>query len=92
MGSRMYRRRRRRFKGEGRTAMAIPQPRLTSRQKQLCRLLLDGHTTSKELGIEMRVREQVIKNMMGDIFDFTGMGNRVELALFLVRHRELIDE
>jgi DNA-binding NarL/FixJ family response regulator len=72
--------------------MANAQQALTKRQKQLCLLLLDGHTTSKELGAEMRLREQVIKNMMCDIFDITGMGNRVELALYLERHRELIEE
>jgi DNA-binding CsgD family transcriptional regulator len=72
--------------------MAQTNNRLTSRQKELCNFLLNGHTTSKELSTVMGISEQMVKNMIKDVCDRTGMGNRVELALYLERNRTLFEE
>ena len=44
-----------------------------------------------EIAREMDTSEQVIKNMLGGIYDLTGVGDRLELALFVLHHPELAE-
>ena len=59
---------------------------LTRTERKIVRLFSEGNTTSKELAIEMRTSEQVIKNYLRGIFDKTGTYNRPALMKFLLEH------
>lgn len=51
-------------------------------------LLLEG-CKNREMSLRLGKSEQVIKNCFRNIYDKSGMSDRLELALFIHRHREL---
>jgi DNA-binding CsgD family transcriptional regulator len=53
--------------------------RLTRRESQIIEFLLLGFTNS-EIGTELNLKEQVVKNYLKTIFDKTGIKNRVALV------------
>ncbi|GAA3761449.1 hypothetical protein GCM10022270_20080 [Terriglobus aquaticus] len=44
-----------------------------------------------EIARELKTSEQVIKNMLGRIYDLAGVSDRLELALFVLHHPELAE-
>ncbi len=44
-----------------------------------------------EIAHELGTSEQVIKNMLGGIYDLAGVSDRLELALFVLHHPELAE-
>ncbi|WP_419803763.1 response regulator transcription factor [Terriglobus sp.] len=44
-----------------------------------------------EIARELGTSEQVIKNMLGGIYDLAGVSDRLELALFVLHHPELAE-
>jgi DNA-binding NarL/FixJ family response regulator len=46
---------------------------------------------NKDIATELGTSEQVIKNYLRSIFDKTGVSDRLELALFTLHHRILLD-
>ena len=60
--------------------------KLTRRERQIVLGVLKGWT-NKEIAVSYGVREQTIKNQLTTLFEKTGVRNRVELAIYAVRHR-----
>ena len=44
-----------------------------------------------EIARELGTSEQVVKNMLGSIYDLAGVSDRLELALFVLHHPELAE-
>jgi DNA-binding NarL/FixJ family response regulator len=61
---------------------------LTPKEIRIVALIVQG-CKNREIAIRLTTTEQVIKNYMRLIFDKTGMGDRLELALFTMHHRVL---
>ena len=59
---------------------------LTPREATIVQLIAQGKT-NREIGRELRVTENAIKNYLRGIFDKTGMGTRLEVALWHVAHQ-----
>lgn len=64
--------------------------RLSTKELQIVRLLLKGYK-NKEIAQELNNTEQVIKNYLRSIFDKTGVSDRLELVLFTIHHKLLLD-
>lgn len=63
---------------------------LTKRQLTLAYLVSLG-MRNRAIALRMGTTEDVIKNWMRELFDLTGMGSRLELALWYVHHYERND-
>lgn len=64
--------------------------RLSLKQWRIIRLVTEG-MKNQEIAREVGTTEQGIKNYLRDIFDETGMNNRLELALWYVALGEGLD-
>lgn len=64
--------------------------RLSAKELQILRLLIKGYK-NKDIAQELNNTEQVIKNYLRSIFDKTGVSDRLELALFTMHHRILLE-
>ena len=64
--------------------------RLSRKELQIIGLLVQGYK-NREIAEELHNTEQVIKNYLRSIFDKTGVSDRLELALFTLHHRILLD-
>lgn len=62
---------------------------MTPRQRECARLLVNGHSTDAALGKAMGISPTSMRKYMAGLFNATGMGSRLELALFIVRHPQL---
>jgi len=62
---------------------------LTLHEYQITRLLTAG-MKDKEIATALGIKEGTVKNHLRRIYDKTGMGNRVELALWYIYHHEQI--
>lgn len=69
---------------------ARARKRLTRKELQIVTLLVQGYK-NKDIADELGNTEQVIKNYMRSIFDKMGVADRLELALFTIHHRVLLD-
>jgi len=61
---------------------------LTSRQLAIVALILQG-LRNKEIALRLGTSEQIIKNHLRDVYDKSGVSDRLELALFTIHHRIL---
>jgi DNA-binding NarL/FixJ family response regulator len=59
---------------------------LSQRERQVIALAADGLTT-KDIGLALGVSRSTVKQCLHHIYDKTGMGNRVELALWYEARR-----
>jgi DNA-binding NarL/FixJ family response regulator len=64
--------------------------RLSKKELQIVGLIVQGYK-NKDIAQELNNSEQVIKNYLRSIFDKTGVSDRLELALFTIHHRILLD-
>ena len=64
--------------------------RLSKKDLQIIGLVIQGYK-NKNIAEELNNTEQVIKNRLRSIFDKTGVSDRLELALFTLHHRILLD-
>jgi len=64
--------------------------RLTPKEMKIVALIVQG-CKNKEIGIRLGTSEQVIKNYLRNIYDKTGVSDRLELALFTIHHRILAE-
>ena len=62
---------------------------MTKREVRIAALLLQGRR-NREISVRLGTSEQAIKNCFRDIYDKTGVGDRLELALFIHHHEELL--
>jgi DNA-binding CsgD family transcriptional regulator len=61
---------------------------LTPKQFRVALLVSSGLKNS-EIGMVLRTTENMIKNILRDIYDRSGCSNRVELALLMVHEAEM---
>jgi DNA-binding NarL/FixJ family response regulator len=64
--------------------------RLTSKEMKIVALIVQG-CKNKEIAMRLTTSEQVIKNYLRSIYNKTGVPDRLELALFIIRHRMLAE-
>jgi DNA-binding NarL/FixJ family response regulator len=62
--------------------------RLTQKEMQVVALIMQG-CKNKEIGLRLGTTEQVVKNYLRNIYDKTGVSDRLELALFATHNRIL---
>ena len=58
---------------------------LTNRELDVVNAIVSGFT-NREIGQKYSISEQTVKHHLRNIFDKTGVGNRLELALFAINH------
>jgi DNA-binding NarL/FixJ family response regulator len=61
---------------------------LTPKEMRIVALIVQG-CKNREIAVRLKTTEQVIKNYLRSIYDKTGVGDRLELALFTIHHRVL---
>ncbi len=64
--------------------------RLTPKEMQIVALIVQG-CKNKDIAMQLNTKEQVIKNYLRNIYDKTGVSDRLELALFTIHHRNLAE-
>jgi DNA-binding NarL/FixJ family response regulator len=64
--------------------------RLTPKEMQIVALIVQG-CKNKDIAMQLNTKEQVIKNYLRNIYDKTGVSDRLELALFTIHHRMLAE-
>lgn len=64
--------------------------RLTPKELKILALLMQGGR-NKDIAERLNTTEQVIKNYLRNIYDKTGVSDRLELALFTIHHRSLAE-
>ena len=69
-----------------RTSCAVNR-RLTLKEERIVEMVAVGMKNG-EIAERLKTSEHMVKNYMRTIYDKTGFSNRVELALWYVRHRE----
>jgi DNA-binding NarL/FixJ family response regulator len=62
--------------------------RLTPKEIRIVALIVQG-CKNREIATRLKTTEQVVKNYLRSIYDKTGVGDRLELALFTIHHRVL---
>jgi DNA-binding NarL/FixJ family response regulator len=64
--------------------------RLTPKEMQIVALIVQG-CKNKQIALQLKTKEQVIKNYLRSIYDKTGVSDRLELALFTIHHKVLAE-
>ena len=64
--------------------------RLTPKEMQIVALIAQG-CKNKQIALQLKTKEQVIKNYLRSIYDKTGVSDRLELALFTIHHKVLAE-
>jgi two-component system nitrate/nitrite response regulator NarL len=59
---------------------------LTLREREIVELVVAGHT-NKDVALTLSISEDTVKHHVTNIFDKTGVSNRLELALFAIHHQ-----
>jgi len=78
------------FKKSAESNQRTVKPLLSSREREVLQLVTQGFR-NREIGKELFISEQTVKNHLHNIFDKLGVSDRLELALYAIRHR-LIDQ
>ena len=66
---------------------AKPSEAITERDLHICALVTEG-LTNQEIAAAIGTTENMAKNYLRFIYNKTGMGNRVELALWYLEHHD----
>src|SRR5205085_7509992 len=64
--------------------------RLTARELKIVALIVQGYK-NKEIATTLGTTEQVIKNYLRNVYDKIGVSDRLELALFTIHHKILLE-
>jgi DNA-binding NarL/FixJ family response regulator len=72
------------------TVGARVRDRLTEKEMKIVALVVQGFK-NREIATQLGTTEQVIKNYLRNVYDKTGVSDRLELALFTIHHRTLAD-
>lgn len=72
------------------TVGARVRDRLTPKEMQIVALIVQGRK-NKDIALQLGTKEQVVKNYLRNIYDKIGVGDRLELALFTLHHRQLAE-
>ncbi|MFB3855528.1 MAG: response regulator [Vicinamibacterales bacterium] len=76
-------------KDQGCGPSAATRPRLTPRELEIIAAIVEG-ASNKDIGEQLGISEQTVKNNLSGIFDKLGVANRLELALYAV-NQHLLD-
>jgi DNA-binding NarL/FixJ family response regulator len=63
--------------------------RLTPREMRIAAMLLQGRK-NREISLRLGTTEQVIKNCFRSIYEKSGVGDRLELVVFIHKHESLV--
>lgn len=64
--------------------------RLTPKELKIVALIVQGYK-NKEIATKLGTTEQVIKNYLRNVYDKIGVSDRLELALFTIHHKILLE-
>jgi len=64
--------------------------RLTAKELKIVALIVQGYK-NKDIADRLGTTEQVIKNYLRNVYDKIGVSDRLELALFTIHHRILLE-
>lgn len=64
--------------------------RLTAKELKIVALIVQGYK-NKEIAVKLGTTEQVIKNYLRNVYDKIGVSDRLELALFTIHHKILLE-
>ena len=64
--------------------------RLTAKELKIVALIVQGYK-NKEIAVRLGTTEQVIKNYLRNVYDKIGVSDRLELALFTIHHKILLE-
>lgn len=64
------------------------KPKLTSREKEIVQLAVDGHT-NKEIGEQLYISPNTVKTQLKNIFEKLGVNSRALLERYLETSNEL---
>ena len=78
------------FSASSKSGARSEKPLLSDREMEVVQLVAQGFQ-NKEIGKELFISEQTVKNHLHNIFDKLGVSDRLELALYAIHHR-LIDK
>jgi DNA-binding CsgD family transcriptional regulator len=67
------------------------EKKLTKREREITALVVRGYT-NKEIGNELMVTEQTVKNLLSKVFQKLHFHHRVELAIYALEHGLLNEE
>jgi two-component system nitrate/nitrite response regulator NarL len=80
---------------DGLIAAERPAPKktfgLTPRELQIVALIVQG-CTNKEIATECGITDETVKRHLKNIFDKVGVSSRLELAMFAVNHRLVVED
>lgn len=62
-------------------------PRFTPREMSVLKEVAEGNN-SRQTAANLGISYGYVKNVVGRLYDKTGMGNRVELALWYLAHEK----
>ena len=63
---------------------------LSARHLEVCKLLVDGQSTNAAIAAKLGIAVNTVKQHMKAILAITGMSTRLELALWISRHPEIL--
>ena len=63
---------------------------LTPREREIVAAVVEG-CSNQVIAAQLGIRVQSVKNQMTLIFNKVGVSSRLELALYVVAHRHLLD-
>lgn len=63
---------------------------LTLRQRRVARFVIEGFTNA-QIAKALEISEDTVKNRVREMFNATGMSNRIELCNFIFSRAELHD-
>jgi len=78
------------FSASSKSGARSEKPLLSDREIEVVQLVAQGFQ-NKEIGKELFISEQTVKNHLHNIFDKLGVSDRLELMLYAIHHR-LIDK
>jgi DNA-binding NarL/FixJ family response regulator len=62
--------------------------RLTAKELKIVSLLIQGYK-NREIALQLKISEQVVKNYLRSIYDKTGVDDRLDLMVFTLSHKRL---
>jgi DNA-binding NarL/FixJ family response regulator len=73
------------FSASSKSGAHSEKPLLSDREMEIAHLVAQGFQ-NKEIGKELFISENTVKNHLHNIFDKLGVSDRLELALYAIHH------
>lgn len=72
------------FEGVGAATEPMPRMHLTSREIEVVRLVVRGHSNA-EIAAQLGIQLQTAKNMLSSLYEKLGVSTRLQLAVLALR-------